>query len=167
VPAGLGGLRGVIEIILPEEVATFPAISEGILLNDPITFVDGGGPRTWHCTKGTGLVKSDSVGGKGGNLFRNSITFTVPGNSPDLLHQVSALLGKRIMAISTDTAGQRRLVGTPLRLATIRPRHSTGNSRNDRPGAEFEIEAYAPHPALIYQSDLLPFSTSDYAYTPL
>lgn len=145
-----GGLQGFIEIISLAEVASFPEPVDGIRLASAIGYTEGGGSHFWHHTRNTGRVRSDLTGPQGGELFRNSITFTVPGNAPEVLHQVAAMLGKKVLAIGTDRQGRRRLVGTRMRPASVRAQTDSGERFSERPAATFTIEAFASHPALFY-----------------
>lgn len=143
------GLVNSIKIALPEEVAVFPD-PNGINIDAIISFKDGGGFRDWHHTPTTGRVVSEVAGRYGGQCFKNRINFTVPGNEPELLVNVMAMLNRRVIAVGKDTRGRYRVVGTAVRPATVRTNTTSGTQRNDSRGTEFTIEAYSLHPAPFY-----------------
>ena len=146
----MGGLYRFIELIDVDEVDVFPAVVQGVRLDQPITFLNAAGSHFWYHSKDTGSVSSEMVGQKGGEIFRNSISFTVPTNAQELLEQVQAMLGKPLIAIGTDQQGMKRIVGSKLRPATIKARNTTGNGTANRPGTAFTIEAFSKYIALIY-----------------
>jgi hypothetical protein len=146
----MGGLYRFIEVIDVDEVDVFPSVVDKVRIDQPITFLNGTGSHFWYHSKDTGSVNSEMVGQKGGEVFRNSIAFTVPTNAQELLEQVQSMLGKPLIVIGTDRQGMKRIVGSKLRPATLRARNTTGSSASNRPGTSFTIEAFSKYIALIY-----------------
>lgn len=141
------GITATIYYQLADNVETFPApagtdMGALAVLASDIVLAPGNVWKQLYCTLETGSVQSEMVGERDGRCFRNTLTISHPGNSPEILGFLEYVKNSRLICIARDIDGQYRLVGSKFLPATLKAATAgTGNTIDSRKAALIEIEA--------------------------
>lgn len=104
-----------------QDLESIPAVGVGThTVSTDIVFDVGKFFYTWLTTEGGAVMNYASIGQKGSQAFKNTLTIYVPISRDEVLYQVNQVLNDDFIIVPTDTNGVKYLFGTeqnPMRIA--------------------------------------------------